>query len=420
MVTLRDYQIEAVRKAVGILSDRGVVLLVMETRTGKTFTSLSVAKEVGARRVLFLTKKKAIPGIKRDFDTSGYDYELVVLSVDSAHKATGDFDLIIVDESHCIGAFPDPSSRAKAIKAIVGKVDVILLSATPTPESYSQIYHQLWITPRSPFAGWETFEAWAKEFVNITQRQINGWRINDYSDARLKDIKPYLDPIMVTCTQAEAGFKQGEIEEVFMDVNMAPQTIKLFNTLIKDRYFQFPDGSEIICDTPAKLVSKCAQVASGTVITERLVVDDSGRRVVREAHILDRSKAAVVMKLASEKKIAVFYKYDAEKQMLKALLPNATDVPEVFQASSDKTFLCQYQSGREAIRLDTADAIVFFNPDHAFLSYEQTKNRIQDLNRETKPVLIWLFGNTGIERKIHKVITGKKKYTSAHFRRDWL
>ena len=419
MVTLRDYQEANVKRGVEILSSRRLLLLTMQTRTGKTITSLTIAKERGARRVLFLTKKKALPGIKKDIQACGYDYEVQLLTVDSSHKAVGPFDCVIVDESHCIGAFPAAGPRAQSIRALVGRADVILLSATPTPESYSQIYHQLWVSPFSPFAEWPSFKKWAKDFVNVKQKMISGYRVNDYSDARIKDIEPYLDPIRISFTQVEAGFKQAEIEEIFMPVEMSASTVALVKRLIKARCYRFSDGCEVICDTPAKLVSKVAQVASGTVITEKLVEDDDGRRVERVAKVLDTAKAAAVLKLSREKKIAVYYKYDAEKTMLKSVLPKVTENQAVFQESSDKVFLSQYQSGREGIRLDTADAIVFFNPDHAFLSYEQTRNRIQDIDRETKPVLIWLFSQTGIERKIHKVITGKKKYTSSHFMRDW-
>lgn len=417
---LRDYQQEVFEKAIEVLDAEGLVYLAMKTRTGKTITSLSVANARGAKRVLFLTKKKIIPGVKSDFAASGFTFDIQILSVDSAHKAAGFFDVVIIDEAHCLGAFPKPGTRPLAIKKLVGKAEVIFLSATPTPESYSQIYHQLWVSPRSPFAAWGKFYDWAKDFVNVRQREINGFRVKDYSDARIKDIQPYLDRIMISLTQKEAGFKQEEIEEELLSVKMSAPTHALVKRLIKDRVYVFPDGCEIVCDTPAKLTSKVAQVASGTVITELLLEEEGKRRVVKVVKLLDRAKAAKVLELSRTMKIAVFYKYDAEKAMLSSVLPAITEKPDEFQRSSDKVFLSQFQSGREGIRLDTADAIVFFSPDHAYLSYEQTKNRIQDIARATKPRLIWLLGDTGVEDKIRKVVTGKSKYTSTHFRRDWL
>ena len=47
--------------------------------------------------------------------------------------------------------FPKPSKRTKQIKQIVGDKKLILLSGTITPESYSQIYHQFWISEFTPF-----------------------------------------------------------------------------------------------------------------------------------------------------------------------------------------------------------------------------------------------------------------------------
>ena len=78
-------------------------------------------------------------------------------------------DLVIVDESHCLGAFPKPSVRTKSIKEIVGSKYCILLSGTPTPESWSQIFHQFWISEYCPFPQ-KSFYAWAKSYVNVTKR----------------------------------------------------------------------------------------------------------------------------------------------------------------------------------------------------------------------------------------------------------
>ena len=57
----------------------------------------------------------------------------------------------------------------------------MFLSGTPTPESYSQMYHQVYGVAGNPFYKYKNFYAFAKTYVNVTQRKINSMMINDYS-----------------------------------------------------------------------------------------------------------------------------------------------------------------------------------------------------------------------------------------------
>jgi superfamily II DNA or RNA helicase len=60
---LRDYQVELSNKATQILKDYGLVYLAMQVRTGKTLTAFATAHKFGAKKVLIVTKKKAIDDI---------------------------------------------------------------------------------------------------------------------------------------------------------------------------------------------------------------------------------------------------------------------------------------------------------------------------------------------------------------------
>ena len=63
----RDYQEKIIDQGSVILEKYGLLYLSMEVRTGKTLTSFGVCEELGAKRVLFLTKKKAISSIEDDY-----------------------------------------------------------------------------------------------------------------------------------------------------------------------------------------------------------------------------------------------------------------------------------------------------------------------------------------------------------------
>jgi intein/homing endonuclease len=74
----------------------------MQVRTGKTLTSLEVAKLYGAQNVLFLTKKKAISSIEKDYADFGYSFQLTVVNDESMHKLDNpyQYDLVVHDEHH--------------------------------------------------------------------------------------------------------------------------------------------------------------------------------------------------------------------------------------------------------------------------------------------------------------------------------
>ena len=59
-IEFRDYQIDIIDRGVECLRRHKFLYLAMEVRTGKTLTSLGMCDKIGAKRVLFVTKKKAM------------------------------------------------------------------------------------------------------------------------------------------------------------------------------------------------------------------------------------------------------------------------------------------------------------------------------------------------------------------------
>lgn len=408
MLILEEYQRNIVKKGYEILRDYGILYLAMEMRTGKTITSLSLAEVMGANRVLFITKKKAIGSVVSDYRASGYDFTLRAINYEALDKLEGEYDFIIVDEAHSLGAYPKPSLRTQRIKEIVGAKPLVFLSGTPTPESYSQIYHQLWIHDHSPFLQYKNFYKWGKEFVHIREKMINGYRINDYSRADEKRVWNEMKHLFITFTQEQAGFK-AEIEEEVKSISMDERIYTLSDILVNERYYRMKDGSEIVCDTAAKLKTKLHQISSGTVITED-----------GELKILDRTKAQFIKKEYSGKKIAIFYLFQAEGQLLKETFPNWTNVDKEFNENDDLVYICQIQSGSMGTDLSTADVIIFYNIHFASVLYWQARMRSQKIHKKESSIIHWIFSDRGIEKDIYKAVIKKKDFTTSYFTRNYL
>lgn len=406
MNVLRDYQIGLSKKGVEILIEKKIVYLNFEVRTGKTLTALNIAYLFGAVNVLFATKKKAIESILNDYKKFNYDehFDLTVINNESLHKVEGNFDLVIHDESHRFGSFPKPSKGAKLFKEKYSHLPMILLSGTMTPESYSQIYHQFWISKFSPFKE-VNFYKWANTYVNKQDRYLAYGKITDYSNAKIDLIKPIIDSYILTFTQKEAGFTT-EVKEEVLTVEMKQSTYNVIELLKRDRVVIGSKG-EVIADTPVKLQQKIHQMYSGTIKFE------DGTRTV-----FDYSKAEFIKQSFNGSKIGIFYKFKAELDALKEIFgDNLTNDLEEFN-TTDKNIALQIVSGREGISLKNAQYLIYYNIDFSAVSYWQSRDRLTTMDRKLNKVF-WIFSKGGIEQKIYHSVMNKKNYTLSNFKKDY-
>lgn len=409
MYELRDYQVSISDDALDILKEKKIVVLNMEVRCGKTLTALETCKNYGASKVLFITKIKAFSSIQLDYNDFGYTFDLTIINKESIHKIeSNDFDVIVCDESHGLfGTFPKPNNFTKIYKKKFSEIPMILMSGTLTPESFSQIYHQFYVSDYSPFKLYTNFYKWAKDFVNVKQRQLGYAIVNDYSDANKKLIDNYTKDYIISFTQKEAGFSSNVIEEV-LTVEMLPVTYNLIKRLKKDLIIVSPTtGMEIIGDTAVKLMQKVHQLSSGTIKFE----DGSSK-------IIDRTKAVFIEDRFKNNKIGIFYKFKEELNLLKEVFGNklTTDLEEF--NNSDKSIALQFISGREGISLKNADYLVAFNIDFSATTYFQFKDRLTTKER-TENKLYWIFSKGGIEHKVYESVKNKKNFTTANFKKDY-
>lgn len=402
----RDYQETISTQGSKILNSYKILALVMEVRTGKTITSLLIADKVGANSVLFITKKKVIQSntITDDYNLVNPNFTLTQINYESVHKIDGKkYDLIIVDESHSLGAYPKKSIRTQRIKDIVQDKKVMLLSGTITPESYSQIYHQFWISEYTPFEE-KNFYKWAKNYVNVTKKKINGYDVNNYSNANVNLITQKISKYIISFTQAQAGFKS-KVNEHILTVPMKPITYKLIKKIEKDLVFTGVNGGVILADTPVKLLQKVHQLYSGTIKLE----DGS-------AITLDTSKADFIKERFKGVKIGIFYKYKQELKLLQEVYGDSltTDLNEF--NNTNKSIALQIVSGREGISLKKAANLVYFNIDYSATSYWQSRDRLTTKERMVNDVY-WVFAKDGIEEKIYEKVLQKKSFTTKHYER---
>jgi len=406
MIKFRDYQKQIIDQGVDILKRHKFVYLAMEVRTGKTLTSLGMLdKMMSVNNVLFLTKKKAISSITSDYKLLKPSFNLEVINYESIHKVNQrGWDAIVIDEAHSLGAFPKPSKRAKDVKKIIAndKPLVVLMSGTPTPESYSQMYHQVYGIPNNPFKQYSSFYRFSDDYVNVRIKIINSFSIRDYSGGR-KSITDKMKPYTISYTQKEAGFKV-DTKEHIVKVPILGATRKLIDRLRKDLVVE---GQEevILADTPVKLMSKVHQLYSGTIKFE------SGKSMV-----IDYSKAEFIKEKFKGKKIGIFYKFKAELKAIKDTFGDQVVTELEDFNGTDKNIALQIVSGREGISLREADYLVYYNIDFSATSYWQSRDRMTTKERLESDIY-WVFAENGIEDQIYKAVSKKKDFTLSHFKK---
>lgn len=401
---IRDYQLAISIRAWNKLALYKIVYIAAEVRTGKTIMALNTAKLYRAKNVLFITKKKAITSIENDYKAMGYDYKLTVINNESIHKIEGNFDLLISDEHHRNGAFPKPNKVTKYIKENYSHLPMIFLSGTPHPESYSQIYHQFWVSNYSPFPE-KNFYRWADKYVNKKTLYVSYGEAIDYSDANKDFIYKVIGNYMITFTQQNAGFTS-KVNENVLRVKLKESTYNVIDLLKNDLVIQGKE-EEVLADTPTKLLTKLHQLYSGTIKFE------SGN-----SKVIDYSKAEFIYKKFFGQKIGIFYKFKEEYNALKYIYGDLLTTDLLEFDNSDKCIALQIVSGREGISLKNAEYLVYYNIDFSAVSYWQSRDRLTTMNRLSNDVF-WIFSENGIEDKIYKAVLNKKDYTTKIFMNDF-
>lgn len=396
MKQLREYQIKNAKECTEILNKYGLVYLQHTQRTGKTLTALQIAKNVNANSVLFLTKKKAIESILSDFKDFNFNYELEVSNYESLHKVKGKYDLVILDEAHSISAFPKPSVRTKLLKQMFFNTKMVYLSGTPASESYSQWYHQFWISKNSPFKEYINFYKFAKDYVNPNFIYTTYGQSNDYSKAKDDLIKSKINNLVHKFTQEEAGF-ENVIIKTNIFIEMKPITYKLIDKLKKDKII-IGKNETIIADNGVKLMSKQHQIGSGTIIF------DSGN-----TGIIDNSKA-IYIKENLKGKLAIFYYFKQELEMLLDIFGDTatTDLNEF--NTTDKHYIGQQYSSAMGVNLSKADKLIYLNFGFSGTNFVQSLDRLTIKERKESEVFFILAKNT-LDLQILKVIEKKKNFT---------
>jgi len=402
MIKLSEIQLQKVNEAVDVLRRSPFVYLTIEMRCGKTPIALEICERLRANNVLFVTKKRVIADVISHH--TEYNYTLTCTNYESLHKLERMvYDIIILDEAHCLGSFPRPAERAKQIRGISAR-KYILMSGTPTPESFSQIYHQMWACRLEKH---RTFYQFASQYVKVEQKRYgNGATFNDYSNCSEQALVDYIGNNKVSLTQQEFGIPTRK-DVRYMTVKMPVSETLSRN--IKTGIINW-QGKQYAILNVSQEMQAIHELCGGFFYANNEII------------IVDDNKVKKLIDIISEyDKVCVFYYYKAELELLTRYLSDAnlthTTDYEKYKTGNYKVILLQTGSGSEGITLKDIDAIIYYSVSFSSKDMIQSNERATHITNNRVIDIVYLLSSTGFDSYILKVLRNKKKFTQSHYER---
>ena len=387
----KDMAIEALR----VLSTNRLVYIAAEERTGKTLASILVAERILiAKKVLVVTTAKAITGWEHTLSKYKHTKEYVITSYtklnDNSFSLYKDVDMVILDESHkFISAYPKPSITYKRLATITKNKIVMFLSATPSSQSYAQLFHQLNLSSWSPTRRYANFYKWFNyygipECIKIGSRFINSY--DKVKDIAYKDV----EHLFVRRTRLQAGLTI-EPDDVIHYVALSESTLAIYKE-IQNNIFRYNDNVYPI-ESCMERVTKLHMLESGTskLGEEYLVLDNT-------------EKIDYILNLFGDSKdLVIFYNYKAELLKLKKYFKNA--------------FLAQATSYAEGVDFSKYRHMVVLSMDFSTARYSQRRNRQANINRIEEIKVHYLLTKGTVSEQVYSTVAiNKKNFIDSYYR----
>ncbi len=389
------HQIEKAKECLEVINKLGIVYLQGSPRAGKTLTSILVAEGLeDIKNVLVLTKKNAISGFKK-FISDDLRCTYHITNYEQAKKLKkDDYDFIILDESHSLGAFPKPSLRTKAIRELAYDKRVILLSGTAIVESPSGIFHQCFTTKYNPF-DFKNFYAFHKEWGIPSSQFIAGRELRLYNKTKPELIEE-INKFSVFMTQSDAGINLQATDELHY-IELDDRTKKMYNHLQKNKIIKFYDVNnevvELICDSTMKLRTSLHSLEGGTV-----KMND------RYYEVGNLEKIEYIKKhFGDTADISIMSHFVHERELLKKHFKNAV----IYSSNANA----------EGTDLSHSKYFIIYSSDYSGAKHIQRRERIININGSNTLKVIFLLVKGAISQQVYAATSKKLDFNNAMFKR---
>jgi len=372
-----------------VLKAYGLIYLSMEERTGKTLTSILVCEMSKAKNILIITKKKALTGWEETLQAYPVTKKYTAINYEAVHNLEKQpFDLVILDEAHAnLSAYPKLGERAKKIREITYNLPIIFLSATPSAQTYAQLFHQFAMTKYSPFAKYKTFYRWFDDYGIAETMFIHGRQVKKYSTT--KDFMAEISHLFISYTRKELGF-QYEPNDIIHFVEMSDTKKQTLALLLKKEILEEFD---YVADSPMKLMTGLHQLEGSTLKCEtKNIFFDEMEKV---DYILEN--------WGDTEDIVIFYHYKAEEILLNKRFKKAS--------------ILQATSFAEGVDLHKYKTLIIYSMDFSTARYSQRRARQCNMKRDEDINVHYLLVKKGISESVYTTVAiNKKNFINSYFK----
>lgn len=385
------------------LKSTGYAYLAGKPRSGKTYTSILAAEmSTKINTVLVLTKKAAIPGWNKFIDgNSRLKHTYYITNYEQVTKLKPIYDLVIIDESHNLGAFPKPSQRYKAIRKLCWDIPHIHLSGTAIIESMAGIYHQMFISKFTPFKH-KNFYDFHREWGIPYYIKAAGREINQYDRVK-PELLSYINQFTIYMTQEDAGIDKSiqAIDQVhYVDLNQG--TSELYNKLVNDkvvevRQDQFKYAGKpiitltLVCDTVMKERTTLHMLESGVAKVDDTYID-----------LGNNEKIDYIKKTFGDSSdIGIMCHFVGERQKLEKEFKHT----KIYSSSAHA----------EGVDLSHLKNFIILSSDYSGAKFVQRRERIININGSNTLTVHHILVKNAISEQVYKRVSKKQDFNNSTY-----
>jgi hypothetical protein len=384
MSEFKAHQIVAGERVKALIEAKGVAYLMGAPRVGKTRSIFWAINHLPVERVLFLTKKNAIPGIEAEAHVC--TRQVTVTNYEQAAKLTDSFDLVVVDEAHNIGRVGKPSQRFKAIRQLCWNKPLILSSGTPHVETPLALYYQFALSKRSPLP-YRTFYDFFRAWGIPKTIWLHGRRVEQYKLAH-PGLLDHVEPYFVRVTHQDAGITMRAVDKLHY---FTPGTLDMIETIKRDMVLgDYAFESDMAVRTAIHQLEAGAFLYNGEIVH----VDDTAMADYIREHFGDSPDVAVMAHFRSTR----------EKL--------AKHLPKVHLYSSD--------GHAEGVRLDHYKHFVIANTGYSGAKFVQRRERATLMGLTEDRVIHHLMAEGQLSEMVYEAVSRKRDFNIEAFRRQCL
>ena len=393
-----QHQIDISKEAFSILKQQGLVYLAMEERTGKTLTSILVCERSEVvKKILVITKKKALDGWLDTIAKYKPRQEYTVINYHSLHKLGAQrFDLIIIDEAHAyLSKYPKVGELWKDVAKYTKGRPIIYLSATPSAQSYSLLFHQFKLSDWSPWRHYSNFYKWFEVYGIPRTRFIGGKQFKEYNGTKTDLVERDIANLFISYSRKELGFEH-EPNDVCHFIELSEQTKAIYKVMENDSLLNIKDLT-VVADTPMSLLTKLHQIEGGTIKFE----DNS-------VEIDSREKIDYILNTWGDiEDLVIFYHYKQEEKLLNKFFKKA----KILQAISFA----------EGVDLSMYEHLVIYSMNFSTSQYTQRRARQANMKRGTPIDVHFLLVKGGISEQVYTTVAvNKQNFVDKYYTRGLL